>query len=141
MKERDARVEARERNLPLQHAADVLARSTTGDDWRDRVRTELRNVADALADHIERTEGPGGLYETLLDDAPRLSNDIRLLTKDHEILQGMIEALAIALDAETSDQQLIGETVVELVERLTRHRHTDADMVHEAYQVDIGGQA
>ncbi|NIA25495.1 MAG: hypothetical protein GWP04_07975 [Gammaproteobacteria bacterium] len=146
MPERDLIAEARERRQPLHDAADALELVAAGpvgagSIWQDRIRDMLATVATALADHIEKTEGPDGLYRELTTVAPRISNDIRLLTADHAVIKGMIEEIEIALDAEDVESGLVREHITQLLGRITRHRQKGADIVYEAYQVDIGGQA
>lgn len=146
MAERDLIAEARERRQPLHDAADALELAAAGpvgagSIWQDRLRRELTNVAAALADHVEKTEGPDGLYRELTTVAPRISNDIRLLTADHAVIKGMIDEIEIAFDAEDVETALVREHITQLLGRITRHRQKGADMVYEAYQVDIGGQS
>ncbi len=146
MPDRDLIAEARERRQPLHDAAEALEMAAAGPigagaAWRERIAEQLAKVAEALASHVEKTEGHDGLYRELTVIAPRISNDIRLLTTDHAVIKGLIEEVSIALEGEDTDPDHIREHVTQLLGRITRHRQKGADMVYEAYQVDIGGQA
>ncbi len=143
MHERDLYAEARERHLPLKEAAAALekASSASEDNRLELISAELSGLSLALSDHIRLTEGPDGLHAELISTQPRLTNDIRLLTKDHDVMECLIEATSVALESETPDESTISDQVGRLLERIERHRLRDAEMVYEAYAVDIGGQA
>lgn len=148
--EKKIREGARRRRAPLREAANDLelaisAPVGTGPVWRDRVRESLAGVHVALKQHIQDTEGPEGLYGELQNDAPRLSNLVRLLTKEHgtiredinRILAGL-EDLPEKLDDECCES--VRETSMALLGRISRHRQKGADLVWRAYSVDIGGE-
>lgn len=148
MQDRDVIAEARRRRQPLHDAAYALedaaaAPAGTGPVWGDRLRKALDVVSAALDDHIERTEGPNGLYREIQDSAPRVANDVRLLTKDHAVIRGTLDELELILQAHAdgSDATLIRELVMDILRRIIRHRQIGADLVYQAYHVDIGGQA
>lgn len=143
MQERDLRAEARRRHQPLEHAAEALGRaaSEAEPDRFARIATELAGLSEALAGHIRLTEGPDGVHSELIAIAPRLSNDIRLLAEDHDFMESMIESIGSALDAGPPDPSAVTDDVSRLLDRIERHRLHDAEMIYEAYQVDIGGQA
>lgn len=142
---RDLIAEARERRKPLHDAAEELelaaaAPAGTGDVWKDRLRAALDDVKTALDDHVAKTEGPDGLYQELQDNAPRLSNDIDWLTADHARLYSRIETVRGLLDDDGFDVEEVRESIVGLLGAIVRHRQIGADLVYEAYHVDIGGQ-
>jgi hypothetical protein len=102
-------------------------------------------VQVALKQHIQDTEGPDGLYEELQDQAPRLSNLVKLLTKEHAVLKEDINRALAALEAlpnELEDEccEDVREAVLALLGRISRHRQKGADLVWRAYSVDIGGE-
>jgi len=141
---------ARRRRAPLREAANDLelaisAPVGTGPVWRDRVRESLARVQVALKKHVNDTEGPEGLYGELQDDAPRLSNLVRLLTEEHGTIRedinralATLEELPEDLDDECCEQAR--EAVMLLLGRIARHRQKGADLVWRAYSVDIGGE-
>ena len=112
--------------------------------WTDLVRKEMVSVRDAFDQHVIVTEKPGGLYEEITDRAPRLAGTIHRLAGEHpEIsakLREMLERLETVeiggpqwpLDDARDDLQRFIGTVI-------RHRQKGADLVWEAYNVDIGG--
>ncbi len=148
--EEKVREGARRRRAPLREAANDLelaisAPVGTGPVWRDRVRESIARVQVALKQHINDTEGPDGLYGELQNDAPRLSNLVKLLTDEHTALKErinqaltMLEELPEAFDTEEAEPAR--ESVLLLLGRISRHRQKGADLVWRAYSVDIGGE-
>jgi hypothetical protein len=113
-------------------------------DWTRLVQKELTSVRDAWDAHLDTTEKPEGLYDEIVSTSPRLAGTVDRLRNEHpDITQGLRQSLerleqvevggvAWPLDDARDDlQRLIG--------RLVRHRQRGADLVWEAYNVDIGG--
>jgi hypothetical protein len=113
-------------------------------DWTRLVTKELIAVRDAWDQHVDTAEKPGGLYEEIVTISPRLAGTVERLRNEHpevtEALARMVErveqveigGVAWPLDDARDDlQRLIG--------RMVRHRQRGADLVWEAYNVDIGG--
>lgn len=112
------------------------------EDWSAHVHDALVEVGAAFERHIAAVEGPQGLFEEVTQVAPRLRNALTRLADDHRAIR---TAIAEALDAvrlmggdtaRTPDQGR--ETVLGLLDRLMRHRQHGADVVYDAYAVDIG---
>ena len=113
-------------------------------EWTDLVTKEMIGVRDAFEQHVLVTEKPGGLYEEIIMRAPRLDGTVRRLKDEHpeiaEKIGVMVERLDVAeigspswpLDDARDDLQRFIGTVI-------RHRQKGADLVWEAYNVDIGG--
>jgi hypothetical protein len=113
-------------------------------EWTELVKKELIGVRDAFEQHVMVTEKPGGLYEEIITRAPRLDGTVRRLKDEHPDIKTKIdemlrrcEAVEIGSDAWPLDdarddlQRFIGIVI--------RHRQKGADLVWEAYNVDIGG--
>ena len=113
-------------------------------EWTAFVAKEVIGVRDAFDQHVMVTEKPGGLYEEIITRAPRLDGTVRRLKGEHpditEKVVQMVERLEKATiggpewpleDARDDLQRFIGTVI--------RHRQKGADLVWEAYNVDIGG--
>ena len=113
-------------------------------DWTRQVTKEVTAVRDAWDQHVDTTEKPDGLYEEIVTTSPRLAGTIDRLRNEHPEITHMVHetlarleqvevgGLAWPLDDARNDlQRLIG--------KLVRHRQQGADLVWEAYNVDIGG--
>ena len=67
-----------------QISADVDARP---DAWLVAVGVALESLADAWNEHVSFTEGPGGLFEELLDESSvEVAPEVDRLRRDHEVL-------------------------------------------------------
>lgn len=104
--------------------------------WSDDVRAELGNLAVAITEHIEATEGHDGLFDQVRRRAPRLDHLCRRLTEDHAMMATELAAATAAVDAGVEQAR---EAVLSLLAHLARHRQLGADLVYEAYAVDLGG--
>ena len=142
--------EARRRRATLHdslvHLEIAISSPATGriPEWTEFVTKEMVGVRDAFDQHVMVTEKPGGLYEEIITRAPRLDGTVRRLKGEHpdiaEKIGGMVERLEKATiggpewpldDARDDLQRFIGTVI--------RHRQKGADLVWEAYNVDIGG--
>lgn len=105
-------------------------------DWVAGVRTVLQRLQQAFAGHVVGTEGPEGLFGKVMLRSPRLAHQCRRLEQEHvAIVAATTHALRL-LD-EHPDQ--VRDAVMSLLAKLARHRQRGADLVYEAYAVDLGG--
>ena len=141
--------EAARRRADLHHALVDVERAISSpaagrlDTWAGDVVKRLSILLDSIDEHIVVTERAEGLYEEILHLAPRLSPQVDRLRAEHPALRAgtaeLIERLhstAIGrgwpLDEARDDaQRLLGKIV--------KHRQRGADLVWEAYNLDIGG--
>src|SRR5262249_6816930 len=70
---RRRRADLHESIIGLEHALAAPAPTRLGA-WTQRVHNALEELSTDFRDHIDITEGPGGLYPAVLAAAPRLSN-------------------------------------------------------------------
>lgn len=110
--------------------------------WVERVSVAVVELTADLREHVSLTEGADGLYRALLMTAPRLSNTVDVLTRDHTRLKELADDLLrrLAEPSATADVDEVREAGTTLLGRLSRHRQRGADLVWEAYQTDIGGE-
>lgn len=114
------------------------------DGWTAQVLKEMVGVRDAFEQHVLVTEKPDGLYDEILGRAPRLETGIQRLKDEHPTIHDAITEMVARLeqteiggvqwpleDARDDLQRFIG--------RVIKHRQRGADLVWEAYNVDIGG--
>ena len=149
-KESDALEAARIRRADLHRALldleGALAGAAPGraQAWADSVRATLVHVRDSFAAHIDVTEGAGGLYQEVLAQAPRLSSAVNRLQHEHAEIAGALDEVDQRLDAPISDAdarvESIRDAAITLMGLLVRHRQRGADLVYEAYDVEIGGE-
>jgi hypothetical protein len=107
------------------------------DVWAKELREELHGLSDALEQHIAITESDNGLLADIIEAAPRLAHRVDVTRNDHVHLR---DRLHTALESLTESPEGVADArdrVVELLTALVRHRHLGADLVYEAYNVDI----
>lgn len=110
--------------------------------WRRRVRAALTELEHDLRDHRSITEEPGGLYADAVERAPRLTSVTRVQLDEHGEFVDTVQRLLGERDEGLEDDGAVAahrEAATELVGRIVRHRQRGADLIYEAYEVDIGG--
>jgi hypothetical protein len=103
----------------------------------------LEQLQEVFAVHVEVTEAPGGLYQEILENAPRLATRVARFRREHaEITEGIRRGLAECAAATTPEATAaLRDRSVRLFADLVRHRKRGLDLVYEAYHVDIGGES
>jgi hypothetical protein len=113
-------------------------------DWTATVLKEVAEVRDAFDQHILVTEKPDGLYDEILQRAPRLENNVHRLKDEHpEIARTIAEMITRLEGTEVGSESWplddARDDLQRFIGRIVRHRQKGADLVWEAYNVDIGG--
>ncbi len=118
-------------------AAEAPIRSDSS--WRQRVQRALVRLVLAADAHIGESESPGGFLVEVESKAPRLWREVDRMRVEHaELLKDCFRILEYLRDDIASSRRIRNE-VFALVKRFERHRHRGADLVYEAYGVDLGG--
>ena len=128
--------------LSLERAA---ARPAVGreEEWGLGVVEALDEVAREIVDHVEITERQQGLYDEIVEAAPRLGRNVQLLRDEHPEMQEATSALKARLEAtpvETPEQVADARDGIQhVLGILVKHRQRGADLLWEAYSLDTGG--
>ncbi len=146
-RQRDAVDAVRRRRAELRETLDAVERAlaSPGSDravvWGEHVHETVDRLATEFALHVEVTEGPDGLHETILDGDLRLANQVGALVAEHNTIADDIAALAAASEAPVAPSDVAGlrEQGTTVLGRIVRHRQRGADLIYEAYATDIGG--
>lgn len=111
--------------------------------WAERVQAALVALSADLHVHVEVTESERGLHGAVLAVAPRLSHAVTRLSREHAGLRDRVDGLLQGLSGPVSDEAVTGIRArgTVLLGLLARHRQRGADLVFEAYQADVGGEA
>jgi len=113
--------------------------------WVEGVRDGLRVLREVWTRHIVETEAPGAFLDELVAEAPRLSTPASRLRREHsEILASIVRSDKRLDMPQGGDDYEIWVDIVRteltsLLVALAKHRQRGADLVYEAYDVDIGG--
>jgi hypothetical protein len=135
--------QAKGQRLSLRRAIDELhdALGAPGGATSERLAPCLEHLRVVFGVHVEVTESPGGLYEEIMEIAPRLANKIAGFKREHlSITRAISSALEELPDIGMALPDL-RRRLDRLYELLARHRRRGADLVYEAYHVDIGGES
>jgi hypothetical protein len=129
----------------LIEAEDAIAAAAPGRflEWVAGVQKSLVHLHDAFSDHIMYAEGPDGLYVEVLDREPRLRATVARIRAEHPTISGSIhierDRLKAVLEGLEIPADDIRRDVTKILARITRHRQQGADLIYEAYFVDLGG--
>jgi hypothetical protein len=103
--------------------------------WWDDARAALAGLGRVWERHAAGTEEPGGLFDEVLAQAPRLAHSVDKLRREHIAIGEELTQLA-GRDAGDGGDALRAAGL-DLLRHLAHHRHLGADLLHEAYTVDI----
>ncbi len=146
MTDRDRLAAARGRRIDLRAALgrleQTLATPAPGREaeWLSAVGQRTADLVTALQQHLEVTEGEDGLFEEILQEAPRLAHAIDGLRRDHGRLVELASSLRDGAASSKTDADVVEgvrREAVALMVELVEHRHRGADLVYSAFNVDI----
>lgn len=139
---RRRRAELRSTMVTLEIALASPSRAGGSVSWTARIREALTSVYDAFGEHVVITEGPSGLYRELAGHSPRLAHAVDRLAGEHAEITRRLEELLTWTEVtdEAPDVSQVRQTGTDLLVVLMRHRQRGADLVFEAYDLDIGGE-
>lgn len=126
-------------------AEDAIAAAAPGrfEDWTETVQKSLTHLHTAFHEHVQVAESPEGLYQEVLEREPRLRDSVMRLKNDHPAILSAIHEPFHRLRDRKLDEFVpadeIRREVTKVLGRITRHRQGGADLVYEAYFVDLGG--
>jgi hypothetical protein len=107
--------------------------------WAGAVAIRLAELEAAWRHHIGVTEGPTGLHTEIVQVSPRLSAAVAKLTADHGVVAAELAALLTDIETVHTAQsaEAVHARVVEVLATIDRHRHKGANLVYEAFNVDL----
>jgi hypothetical protein len=122
----------------------ALAAPVSSARWPAGLGNALVALLATFDEHVAVTERPGGTIEQLRERAPRLSDRVDRLVDEHVTITADAGRLMDRLDhlpaERTADENAaIREQALELLTAIVRHRQLGADLLYEAYDVDVGG--
>jgi len=126
--------------LQLERALDAPAPGRSAE-WAAGVRDALGVLEEVWTRHVVDTETPGAFLDELTQAEPRLANQVQRLRDEHGKILSAVLTAEDDLASEPVDTERVRTTVTWLLGELHRHRQRGADLVYEAFDVDIGGGA
>jgi hypothetical protein len=113
------------------------ARPSALTDWVEQVDQALGELEEALDRHIAETEGPNGFLEEIVAGSPHLAAAVGDLRRDHAQL---VESCKIARDSlanDAGDPAAVRRHVMAVLGRIVFHRHKGAELIYDAYNIDV----
>src|SRR5262245_56703027 len=140
--------EARRRRATLHdqlvHVEQAISSPASGrlEDWNSHVVKELVGLRDAFEQHVLVTEKPDGLYEEIITRATRLAGGVKKLGEEHPSITSSISDRLSRMEGvqagtETWELDDCRDDLQRLLGLIVRHRQHGADLVWEAYNLDI----
>jgi Hemerythrin HHE cation binding domain len=139
--------QVREQRAGVRAAAERVERAAASPahgrtrEWCEALAERLSELAAALRHHVEVTEARDGLFTEVIAAAPRLAHATDDLRRDHREIEAAIERAAAKLASSASPDQTTvddaSDATLDLMKRISHHRHLGAELVYDAYQVDI----
>lgn len=108
----------------------------------EQLGSSLERLAFAWVRHVADTEAPEGLLSDLAEKAPRLCPAVEELRHDHRALAEELRALRLRVKAEDGHPTApTCQEIGSLLQMMVHHDEMGAELIWEAYNVDIGGGA
>jgi len=111
--------------------------------WTARVVETLHRLREAIDEHVQVTEQPGGLHDDVMRVAPNLAARIQRLRDEHVHLRNAVPAVLARLRRAAAEDPWLPDGARDDVQRVlgkvVKHRQLGADLVWDAFAVDIGG--
>ena len=134
------------RRAELREALDGLERALAAPaagravDWGKSVQAAVAEIDDDWRTHVALTEAPGGLHQSIRAASFRLIHAVDVLTAEHAEISAEVAHLVAQTDTVAAeDVDGIRDSATRLLGHVIKHRQRGADLVYEAYQMDIGG--
>ena len=87
--------------------------------------------------HVAGTEAPHGILADVLEREPRLTHMVETLRADHTEVRAALDRARQALRTQGAVEAR--EEVESVAARLSRHHHLGGELIHSAYDVELGG--
>jgi hypothetical protein len=119
-----------------QISADLDANRET---WLVAIGVALEGLADAWDEHVTFTEGPGGLFEELLEETYEVASEIDRLRRDHEVLVAHVVRARelLASPGAGPDDTRILLSLTGIAKLVDQHRRRGSDLLYRVYSVDV----
>ena len=112
--------------------------------WGSQIQTAVAALQDAIFEHSERAEAPGGTLNEMVRIKPALTRRVEEQREEHADALKKAEALAGRLEEQLSFQQLaVDQLALEgtiLLYSVRLHVMRGGDLLYDAYFQDEGGE-
>jgi hypothetical protein len=135
---REKRRGVRQASADLEEA---LARPASQDSegWSTGTADCLALLATAFELHVQQSEGSEGLLAEIIEVSPRCAPAVEQIKRDHRDILAELRALEVTARRSVEVAQIadVREHALAMLQTIARHRQRGADLIYEAYSVDI----
>jgi hypothetical protein len=113
--------------------------------WYGDVAVQVRAPTEAFRHHVEQSEGPKcptpkGLLLQIVEAAPRLAPALEVVKREHQALLDQISRVEAAAGLpQDADEQAVRKESLRLFTTWPPTGQRGADLIYEAYYVDVEG--
>jgi len=109
--------------------------------WIPELTQSLRQLDIAFDQHIRDVQAPLGLLDRIVDRAPRLQRSVEASKAEHAAVAEMVKQAVLLTEADDAADRVdeVREATMAALVALARHRQKGADLIYDAYAIDIGG--
>ena len=105
--------------------------------WTRSVHGELERLREALEGFA--ADVANGLYDDVVDHAPRLLPGVRDLREEQDYLHCVVDRQFVLVQRPDSPPEALRSGLGDVVRRLDCHNHRAFGLAVDAYEVDLGG--
>ena len=107
--------------------------------WLGDLQQSLRQLEIEFTSHVDKVQAPEGLLDGIVDLAPRLQLVVEQTRENHVAVSRSIAETLEMTHSEDAKREDIRDATMAVLVALARHRQKGADLIYDAYDVDIGG--
>lgn len=125
----------------MQQLESAVAAPAAKESWTATLLHHLRQLETVFTHHVDSVQSPSGLLDRIVDQAPRLQRSVEARKLEHVRIATSISDTIQSTSPDGPGDTVIDirESVMELIVDLSRYRQKGADLIYDAYAVDIGG--
>ncbi len=125
----------------MNHVEAAAAAPVGKESWVIDLRHSLRQLEVAWNHHLVEMHNPNGLLDQIVEEAPRLQRSVdEMRGAQTEVAAVIGAAMELMAEAdEGADPKEFREAAIAALVEVTRHRQRGADLIYDAYDIDIGG--
>jgi hypothetical protein len=110
--------------------------------WVEGVLAALLMTREDLREHHDSADGPPASYRQVLATTPRLAHVVADLDREREGIGALVDRMLadIAQPAVVAQVDRVRTQILTLLQSLDRYQQHGSDLLHQADQLDLGGQ-
>jgi hypothetical protein len=109
--------------------------------WLADAADRLQLLGEAFQTHADQSEGADGLLGEIVEQAPRLANSVQRIKQEHHDILQQISDLEVTTRSDDNVEQIgsVREGSLRVLQLIATHRQRGADLIYEAFSIDIEG--